>query len=151
VHCCVFLRTSPVRSQEPCGACTPAPITYFSRLTSLPRMDRFAAKMRLLNPTKPLPPKTRAALEQAGWDPHSVELLGMVDKETLSNLTRTFGDEDSRLARLRSGGSCEETVSVSANKQDGRRYVVHGQTGISHQKKKVCSSFTSAHVCGVRE
>jgi hypothetical protein len=91
--------------------------------------DEFAAKMRLLNPTKPLPPKTRAALEQAGWDPHSVELLGMVDKETLSNLTRTFGDEDSRLARLRSGGSCEETVSVSANKQDGRRYVVHGQTG----------------------
>jgi hypothetical protein len=111
-------------------------------------MDRFAARMRLLNPTKHLPPKIRAALEQAGWDPHSVELLGMVDKVTLSNLTRTFEDEDSRLARLRSDGSCEETVSVSANKQDGRRYVVHGQTGISH---KACSSFTSVHVCGVRE
>lgn len=96
-------------------------------------MDRFAAKMRLLNPTKQLPPKARAALEQAGWDPHSVELLGMVDKETLSNLTRTFGDEDSRLARLRSDGSCEETVSVSAKQQGGRRYVVHGQTGISHK------------------
>ena len=107
-------------------------------------MDRFAARMRLLNPTKKLPPKTWAALEQAGWDPHSVELLGMVDKVTLSNLTRTFGDEDSRLSRLRSDESCEETERVSVNKQGGRRYVVHGQTGISTMLALHLPAFTSA-------
>jgi hypothetical protein len=69
----------------------------------------------------------------------------MVDSETLSNLTRAFGDEsleivrnlelvrtrsallrNLELVRPRFNESCEEAV----NKKGARRYVVHGQTGI---------------------
>lgn len=37
-----------------------------------------------------LPQKNREKLEKEGWDARSVEVLGMVDKETITNLTRVF-------------------------------------------------------------
>jgi hypothetical protein len=86
-------------------------------------------------------------LRKAGWDPHSVEGLGMVDSETLSNLTRAFGEEslelvrnlesvrtrsqlvrNLELVRPRSNDGCESEGAV--NKKGARRYVVPCQTGI---------------------
>lgn len=90
--------------------------------------------MALLQPKgKALPQKNWAELQREGWDPRSVESLGMVDKETLKNLTRTFnravsvedacdGDSDPHnIFRSSSDGSADVR-----SKKPQRRYVVHG-------------------------
>ena len=89
--------------------------------------EEFAANMRMINPTKKMPHRNWTALEKAGWDPHLVELLGMVDKETLSNLTRAFADEGPGFGRSFSTERREEPQPN--DKQGTKRYVVHGQTG----------------------
>lgn len=88
----------------------------------------------LLQPkAKGLAQKNVAQLVKEGWDPRSVESLGMVDKETLRNLTRTFGrsvsaedasDEDADSHHIFRSRSDEHVDSQ--NKKPQRRYVVHG-------------------------
>ena len=116
-----------------CVAFVPNGFRRLTRLTTLLCVGRFAANMRMFNPTKKMPQKNWSALEKAGWNPHSVELLGMVDKETLSNLTRAFADEGGGFGRSLSSESREEPDTANNNKKGGRRYVVHCQTGDSHQ------------------
>jgi len=119
-------------------------ITYVSEKTD--RFDLYVANLEMCSPTHKLLKSDCTALRKAGWDPHSVEGLGMVDSETLSNLTRAFGDESLELVRnlelvrtrsalLRNlelvrprSNDCSEEDAV--NKKGARRYVMHGQTGI---------------------
>ena len=119
--------------------------------TSRNQIDRFAlyvANLEMCSPTQKLLKWDSTALRKAGWDPHSVEGLGMDDSETLSNLTRAFGDESLELSRnlelVRARSELKRNLELvrprsnesreaegAVNKKGARCYVVHGQTGIS--------------------
>jgi hypothetical protein len=63
-------------------------VKLLRRGSTLPADDDSHLIMMAQN--KVLPQRNRDRLEKGGWDARSVEVLGMVDKETITNLTRVF-------------------------------------------------------------
>ena len=81
---------------------------------------RFGSAFQQAMPKKStLSTKQSRSLEKDGWDPRSMEILGMTDNETINNITRHLG-----VSRALSGSNDISRASSGSNKDEGKQFLV---------------------------
>jgi hypothetical protein len=63
--------------------------------------------------------KQSRSLHKDGWDPRSMEILGMTDNETINNITRHLG-----VSRALSGSNDISRATSGSNKDEGTQFQV---------------------------
>ena len=81
---------------------------------------RFGSVFQQAMPKKStLSTKQSRSLEKDGWDPRSMEILGMTDNETINNITRHLV-----VSRALSGSNDTSRASTGSNKDEGKQFLV---------------------------